>query len=268
MILTALAGLVIGGADAPAEKWEVIETQSYRLHYAPGSESDAKKVRGFLDRTHVLLREEFADHKPDELLKGISCDVFLHSKPVENANEHIATITTGVYDGTYKAVIDLLMPSAYGPSFRSHIGEPFGDDYYAHLVAHEYSTIFLERVARSKPSGWRFFSAPAWFVQGYEDYLGLTQSTKANRETVLPRYDALHKGDAKRVSVGFGIGVTDPYADGAVLVHFMHEKYGRKKVQSILTSREATFEVAIASALGVSLDQFWTDWQAWRKNLQ
>jgi len=42
------------------------------------------------------------------------------------------------------------------------------------VLVHEYSTVLLDLVCRAKGSGWQFFEAPKWFVQGYEEYLGLT----------------------------------------------------------------------------------------------
>jgi hypothetical protein len=84
---------------------------------------------------------------------------------------------------------------------------------------------------------------------------------------VLPKYLKLVKGDPHRVGIGFGVAVRDPYIDGAVLLHFMHEVYGRDRVQAVLTSEILTFEEAVPAALGVSLDEFSERWKQWLRNL-
>lgn len=254
-------------AAGRAQGFAVLQTPHYRLHYDPAFVADAKKVQDYLDRGIAALKKEFAGHKPDALLEGIDCNIFLHPRPTDKASEHTATLMTGVFGDKYRAELDLLTPSAYGPGFRSHVGEAAGEDYFRKLVVHEYSTIFLERITRAKKGGWRFFSAPAWFVQGYEEYLGLTCSSPQNRAVVLPKYLQRQKGEPGRVVFGFGIGIADPYLDGPALMHFMHEEFGKERVQAILTSREPVFEVAIAKALGVSLEEFRQRWEAWRMKL-
>jgi hypothetical protein len=135
------------------------------------------------------------------------------------------------------------------------------------VLVHEYGTILLEQITRARAKGWRFYDAPGWFVQGYEEYLGLTHSTPHNRKVVLPKYLALQKADPLRVRIGFGIGVRNDYLDGAALLHFMHEAFGKEKVQAILTSEAPTFEAGAGPALGVSLEEFGRRWEEWRKRL-
>ena len=78
---------------------------------------------------------------------------------------------------------------------------------FAKLVMHEYSTVLLDRITRAKKAGWSFFSGPSWFVQGYEEYLGLMLSSPRNRTAVLGKYLARHKGGPGRIDFAFGIGV-------------------------------------------------------------
>jgi hypothetical protein len=169
--------------------------------------------------------------------------------------------------GKYSAVIDLLTPSAYDLRHRSNVGEPADDGYIYKLVVHEYSTILLERITRAKKAGWRFFSAPGWFTNGYEEYLGLMLSSTRNRTEVLKKHLANHKDGASRIGFDYGIHVEDDYIDGAVLLMFMHETFGKTKVQAILASEERRFGSAMASALGVGLEEFKKRWDEWLKKL-
>lgn len=253
--------------DPGAAEWSTLETPYYRLRFAADKKSDADQIRGHLDRTIEALKKEFAAVNAEELLRGVDCQITLHTKPNARANEGLANISCGVVDGKYKAEMDLLTPSAYGKGALSSVGEPKGDDYQAKLVAHEYSSILLDRITRSKAAGWRFFSAPAWFVQGYEEYAGLMCSSHHNREVVRGKYLKHHKDDPRRVGIGFGVGVRDTYIDGATLLLFMNEAFGRDRVQAILASEKPTFEEAVPAALGVNLEEFANRWKEWCRNL-
>jgi hypothetical protein len=191
----------------------------------------------------------------------------MHSKSNERASEGLTGLRTEAGRNKFLATIDWLTPSVFRTDFRNSIGEPPGEDYFAKVLVHEYATILLERITRTKAKGWRFYDAPGWFVQGYEEYLGLTHSTPGNRTRVLPKYLALQEHDAQRVRIGFGIGVRDDYLDGAAILQFMHETFGKERVLAILTSEAPTFEAAAGTALGVSVEEFGRRWKEWRKQL-
>jgi hypothetical protein len=263
---------LLGGALSAAEpdkapKWAVIKTPYYQLHYDPAFEADAKKAQAHLDRAVEALKKEFPGQPADKLLRDADCKIYLHPKPTDNASEGLASLRTGVSGDRFVATIDWLTLSAFRPGFRNSVGEPGGEDYFAKVLVHEYATILLEQITRAKGKGWGLYEAPGWFVQGYEEYLGLTLSTPHNRKAVLAKYLALQKDDAKRVRIGFGIAVRDDYIDGASLVHFLHETFGREKVQAILTSRAPTFEAAAGPALGVTVEELGRRWEEWRRKL-
>ena len=79
------------GSDAlvisEGEKWSVIESDFYKIHYSEKFEKDAVKVKGFLDLTVKAMREEFRAHDPNTILKRILCNVFLHPKPNDKAGD-------------------------------------------------------------------------------------------------------------------------------------------------------------------------------------
>jgi hypothetical protein len=269
-VAAALLGSSVATADKDSDKtpkWVVIKTPFYQLHHDPAHEADAKKARDHLDRAIESLKKEFSGQPADKLLREADCQIYLHPKANDRASEGLASLRTGVDHDKYFATIDWLTPAAFRPDFRNSVGEPGGDDYFAKVLVHEYGTILLERITRAKPKGWRFYDAPGWFVQGYEEYLGLTHSTPHNRKAVLAKYLALQKADPLRVRIGFGIGVRDDYIDGAVLLHFLHETFGREKVQAILTGEAATFEAAAGPALGVTVEDFGRRWEKWRGQL-
>jgi len=255
---------VVGLARADEQPtWSSSSTDHYRLFYRPEFEQDAQQVRRLLDAAITSLKKEFADFPMDELLR-VDCAIYLHPKGTDKASESFASITTSVKDGgQYVAAIHLLAPSAYDPSYRSNVNEPPGDDHFSKLIMHEYSTILLERITRSKRAGWSFFSAPRWFTDGYEEYLGLMLSSPRNRTDVLAKYLARHKDSPGRIDFAFGIGVENDYIDGALLLLFMHEVFGKQQVHDLLRSQERRFGRAMAASLGVGLEEFERRWDEW-----
>jgi hypothetical protein len=90
-------------------------------------------------------------------------------------------------------------------------------------------------------------------------------SSARNRKEFVEKYLAMHKKTPARVSFDFGIGVEDDYIDGALLLLFMHETFGRKRVQAVLTSQEPRFGTAMAGELGIGLEEFKKRWDEWLK---
>jgi hypothetical protein len=261
-LLTQGVGPTRAGDDP--KPWSVFSTNHYELFYTPNHEKDAKKVKVFLDASIASLKEEFAGFSVDALLR-VNCVIYLHPKATDKASEHTATITTGIDKGKYYAVMDLLAPSAYNPNYRNNINQPADDDYFHKLVMHEYSTILLERITRAKKTGWSFFSAHRWFTDGYEEYLGVMCSTPRNRKEFVEKYLAMHKKAPARVSFDFGIAVEDDYIDGALLLLFMHETFGKKRLQAVLACEEPRLGTAMARELGVDLQEFKKRWDEWLK---
>jgi hypothetical protein len=266
-VMLAAVTLLIDGvgfarADEKPTEWSIYRNENYQLFYKQEREKDAEKVRGFLDAGIESLRKEFTDFPVDDLLR-VNPVIYLHPKATDKASEYTTTITTGVDKGKYYAVIDLLTPSAYNPKYRNNIKQPADDDHFHKLVVHEYSTILVERITRAKKTGWTFFTAPRWFTDGYEEYLGITCSSPRNRKEFVEKYLAKHEKARARVSFDFGIGVEDDYIDGSLLLLFMHETFGKKRVQAVLTSGEPRFGTAMARELGIGLEEFKKRWDEW-----
>src|SRR5262249_52011309 len=153
-------------------------------------------------------------------------------------------IENGVDRGQYFAFVTLQAPSLLSPKGRSAIGEPLDTRYFEKNTAHELSTIFIERVTLNRGSGWRLYSAPSWFVQGFEEYLALNCSTEHARRVTLPTYVAAVRASRSRAASGI-TGTDpgkDPYIQGAVRLLFFHRVFGKDRVHAILTNGAPTFD--------------------------
>jgi len=249
--------------NATSTSWKERETPFYRLHYDASQTEDFQQLCVYANECVQNLREEFGQQRVDSLLKSAEIDIYLQPRPTSAAAPGLATLRTGTKDGIYRAELHLLAQSAHPEGAMTNIGETMDDNYFFKTLVHEYSTIVLERLTSHKQTGWRFFDAPSWFVQGYEEYLGLMLSSKHNRTIVFDKYLELHRADAQRLDKNFS-AVKSDYIDGAVLIRFLHETYGKDKVQSLLVSEAVDFWSAVKAELGVDRMQLYAAWLQYR----
>lgn len=250
------------------EKWSVIDSDFYKIHYDRRFEKDAKKVKTFLDLTIKAMREEFLAHDPNAILKRILCNVFLHPRPNDKAGDGKSLCYTRYIKDKCHAELHFLTPSMYRADSKNVVGELKKNDHYFHrYVVHEYSSIFLGVIVRSKTVGWfrNRSNAPSWFWQGYEEYLGMVRSSKHSRTVTYQKYLDIVRKNPSRIKVAFGLQVRDSYVDGFALLAFMHDHFGRERVQSILTSEKETFGEAVKHCLETNLDDFHNAFKKWLK---
>lgn len=248
--------------------WRDFQGKRWTIRYADAVQRDVAKINEFLQAADAAMSQEFATHQPETLLEGLSLTVYIH--PVANslASTYTMSLQTS-YSGTRcTAELHLLAPSLHGPADLTNVGEPKDDVYFHKTIVHEYSTLFLGALSRSKDGGWRFNSSPAWFVQGYEEYLALMHSTPHSRQITLRKYEELVRSDPARVDLSLGVDVRDPYTHGAVLLAFLHDEFGKERVQSVLLSPEPTFGRALSTTLGVDLGWLSSRWHQWIERQQ
>jgi len=135
-------------------------------------------------------------------------------------------------------------------------------------MTHEYATVLLYWITLKKGKGWRLWHAPSWFVQGYEEYLGLHCSSQHSRTVTRNLYIQDVAKESFRVILGEKegnkiIATQKVYQDGVVLLIFMHETYGRTRVQNILSNTSDNFYESLTTELGIDLQTFFKDWKKW-----
>lgn len=230
------------------------------------SDADLIVVRKSLVVASEALAAYFADAALEDAIRGARVTVTVHAGENGLASTDRATIRSGTTDGTpatYFAEIHVLALSRHRPNAITASGEPKDELYMRRLITHELATAWLDLASRLKPHGWRFHAAPDWFVQGYEEYLGLTCSGDAVRSRSLARYTQVVLDDPARVDAEFGLDVREPYITGAVLMRFMHERFGRERILAVLRSDRPTFGSAARHELGMDPHAFVAAWRAW-----
>ena len=237
----------------------------FRIESHDAAPADVELTTQLLCTTVVRLRAMFGVERTNRLLRGIDCVVHLHGKPTTTVTEGRAALVTKTKDDKYGATIEILAPSGFSPTYRDIAGLPAGADHHGKVLAHEYATVLLDRVAAEKPAGWRFFSGPGWFLQGYEEYLGAAMLHADKRDAVLDAY-AREQADPARVRFQPAFAVKDPYLDGAVVLHFLHDSFGGERVRAVLEAPQATFDEAFLAALGVPWREIEAKWKVWRED--
>jgi len=263
---TARIPALVPKLPAPVET--SIEAPYFTLSAPAELKADAAAMRSALDRGIAALKKQFAPLDVGGLLSKVTVTIQLCAERTDKAGVGLATMETGTTDGTvetYYGRMYMLAPSAHPADARTAAGEPMDLAYCKRVLLHEYSTVLLDLVCRAKGKGWQFFKAPAWFVQGYEEYLGLTCADAQAGKVTLGKYISMVKAHPEWVSFDFGLDVAQPYVAGPVLIHFLHARYGGARVRAVLTSRERTFGRAIRTSLGIGVDQVGADWMAWIK---
>jgi hypothetical protein len=252
--------IVVRGVDMSTQYLQ----RMYTLHTAVGYSEDGDRVRGFLDFATKALCAEFSERRPFDLLKEINFDIYLEKNSTE-IDQAGALLSTKVDHGKYFAELHMLTPSVVPQTWMSKVGEQCDDAHYLRIVLHEYSSILLDQITRHKETGWRFFTAPSWFIQGYEEYVSLLRSTLQTRTVTLEKYKDVVRNHPERVR--HDLTVQDAYVDGALLLLFMHERFGKERVQAILVSTKREFFDALTFELGMSVDRLYHEWLAWHGKL-
>jgi hypothetical protein len=239
------------GVALAAGSWTTLSTPFVDIHYFPEYKADADLYVQFFDVVHQALRVEFTRVQVDKLLQEpVRCGVWLHPAKSRRVRTGTGLAETSYGETTY-CELHFVTPSVYSARDKccSLVGERNDDvDQLRRLVAHEYSTILLERICRQR-AGWQFHSAPRWFEQGYEEYLGCILAGDHTRTITLGKYRELVVRTPSRLGDD---EVTDPYTDGAILIELLQAEFGREKTQAILWNPAATFEEALRKEFGLS----------------
>lgn len=243
-LLVALFAALSACAAVPPKSagWSEQSYPGFVIRYGDGLVEDANYVARLTQHSIRELQEEFGvDSRTWS--SSFDLEIVLYPSATDEAGPGRAMMQTrGSADGIV-AELHMLAPSLHPANGRTAVGLPFDDAYFAKLITHEVATVFLEHATTRKGPGWNIYEAPAWFVQGYQEYLGLTRSSPEAGE-LSEVYK--NQGRADRNRVRMELRVRNDYIDGALLVLFLHERFGAAAVQRMLESGRSSFWDALA----------------------
>lgn len=151
--------------------------------------------------------------------------------------------------------IDLIAPS----DWRTVEGV---DEYYIRKnLAHEYANILLyEYVEAHDGDYWSRY--PSWFGEGLSEYYAyhnVSADIRANYDPGVSEFER----KVKQGSGYFSVIAADRYSGGHLLMHYVLDEYGERKVFELLRSDAESFPDIVHSELNVSYDVFKKRWLLW-----
>jgi len=246
-----LAAIVALSLTAESQGQKTLTPPHYSIVTRDGAEADLGFARRWLDAAEELMAAKY-HVVPD----GYHISVNVLYRPENDIdvtqsgqNRCCSTDNQGRKTGT----IFLLGPSA--PIWKerqlvSSLGLPKdGEDYHAKVLMSEYIPIGHYAVQDSRPAGgWRYYSAPQWFVQGLQEYDAIYHTTETNRRQTadtLMKWARQNEGRFSCCSNGIELG--DVYNGGAAFLAFLAAEFGEGIHERMLRSGASTFDEALAN---------------------
>jgi hypothetical protein len=257
-----VAAIVLGLCLPEYAQFIESKAANYSVFYPSGYDKDLEFARTWLDRAETVLRQKYG-----VAFAGYHVDVYLYPEPNERANTGTANLKCC---SGKTGVISFLAPSA--PIWKDFHGLtslrlPKDENYQAKVLMSEYITVghYIVQDHRAKAGGWRYYSAPNWFVQGLQEYDGIFHTTDANRETTGAALLAWAKShpDAFKCCES-GLQISDVYNGGAAFVAFLAAQYGESVHARLLRDDSATFMAALENQIQPdSLQELFVKFQGW-----
>jgi hypothetical protein len=112
----------------------------------------------------------------------------------------------------------------------------------------EYIPIGYYGAQDARPDGgWRYYSAPEWFVQGLQEYDAIFHTTDTNRALTARRlFEWARKNSNTFACCSPKLEITDVYNGGATFVAFLAAEFGEDIHARLLRNGARTFEAALA----------------------
>ena len=247
-----LASSLFGAAAVRGDvQWIEAKSRHYSVLYQTGYEKDAGFARMWLDRTEQLMKAKY-HATPDHyrmsiyLLPAPSGDM----NTVQSGQNQCCTRTSGgINTGTIK-LLTLSAPVWKTADLKSSLGlAKAGEDYHAKVLMSEYIPIGHYAAQDSRASGgWKYYSAPDWFVQGLQEYDGIFHTTDTNRTVTSRRLLEWAKRNPTKFSCcSAGLAIADVYNGGATFMAFLAAEFGEDIHARLLRNPANTFEAALAA---------------------
>ena len=229
----------------------VATTDHYTLVARDKAEADAAFARRWLDAAEALMATKYRV-APDRYRISVNL-LYRPENDIDVVQSGQNRCCSTDDQGRMTGAIFLLGPSA--PIWKerrlvSSLGLPKdGEDYHAKVLMSEYIPIGHYAVQDGRlAGGWRYYSAPQWFVQGLQEYDGIFHTTETNRTRTAAALMTWARQNADRFTCcTTGIDLVDAYNGGAAFMAFLAAEFGEDVHVRLLRNGRATFDEAFAS---------------------
>lgn len=162
------------------------------------------------------------------------------------------------------AHIVLVNPAVHGDITSDGFSRSYDRVWYHKNLIHECTAAFMWLYEPPAPR-WQLQQAPAWFIEGLQEFVAIERGPNEARELYRARY--LPRLHASTVSPLFE-RVDEKYADGFLIVLFLHEEFGSRPVHDVLNRRHEGFWASLERSLGEARPRLFERWSAWRSRNQ
>lgn len=248
----ASMSLVLVAALTPRAnaQWLEIHRDRYSVFYKSGFERDAALVSSWADQGEQLMRQKYGVTE-----RHYRLSIYLHDAPTPQIDVNTARIRccSGGPDTVKVGTIDMLAPSAdafTSVTAISSLGLPKNDpSYQAKILMSEYIPTGHYEVQDARPAGgWKYYTAPNWFVQGLQEYDAIFHTTDRNRDTTARRLSAWAVSHpAVFTCCTPELSIADAYNGGAAFMAFLAWQFGEGVHARILRDSSNTFFEALTA---------------------
>jgi hypothetical protein len=247
-------------------QWAEAKSAHYSVFYQSGFENDANFTRTWLDRAEELLKQKYGVP-----FSGFRISFYLYPVPTQNADVGVANLRccSNGSNGEKTGTISYLSPSApmWTNAGRTSLGLPKDDNYHAKVIMSEYITVghYVVQESRAKTGGWRYYSAPNWFVQGLQEYDGIFHTTDANSEATKAALFAWARNNPHAFECcASGLTISNAYNGGATFVAFLAVQFGEGVHARLLQDTASTFDEALENQTRpYRLNELFEKFRAW-----
>jgi hypothetical protein len=229
-------------------QWIEAKSARYSIFYQSGYEKDAEFTRTWLDCAEDLLKSKYGVP-----FSGFYISLYLYPAPTQYADvglAHLHCCSTGA-NGVKTGTISYLAPSALawkGSPRMTSLGLPKDKNYHAKVIMSEYITVghYVVQESRATTGGWKYYSAPEWFVQGLQEYDGIFHTTDANRDlTKATLFEWARNHPSVYACCSPHPSISNAYNGGATFMAFLAAQFGEEIHAKLLRDSASTFEAAL-----------------------
>ena len=225
-------------------------TDGFTVEYPEGAADDARRtsewtfgaIAALTEFTGLAWRDVVGDGVVRVRLAGAD----------ENRKRPGETEVRSKFTGlALAAEIELLTPSAHRETRTDAVGVPFGESYFRRVLARQTGVLYAQRLRRLRPGGYSFDTAPRWFQQGVAEWLGVELAA----DDPAGLWSLYRTAAGEVAATPTGLRVANDAIDGALVVRFLADSFGRERLRALLLAPENDFYEALTATCGVTAEE-------------
>ncbi|PID27176.1 MAG: hypothetical protein CR982_06905 [Candidatus Cloacimonadota bacterium] len=228
--------------------WKFIESEHFKVFYYPNNRELAKLTLTFAERSYKLLRKDFLYEMEGKI------DLILYA-----SHNHFEE--TNISGSAPEESV-----GGFTEFFKNRVVIPYDGNWesFRHVIHHELThaiqnKFFFGARFQSIVSGIKSMNLPLWFIEGLAEY---ESRGGWDRDSDMMIRDAIYNNYLPSVNY---LNNYMTYKGGQLLLYFISEKYGKKKVADILRKISVlkSTETAFKEAIGLEFNELSNEWHRW-----